>query len=91
MVLNKEYICPILFNTMYINSDGKVIPCCNAPYTNYCVYDLKEKLDLEEAWYSEGYNRLRRIFIEDDEDNGTICQKCILRYKGIDGLSMEGF
>ena len=89
MVLNKEFKCPILFNTMYINSDGHVIPCCNAPYTDYYVYDLNKKLDLEEAWYSDGYKRLRQIFIDDADDKGTICEKCILRFKGAERLSMD--
>jgi len=88
-VLNKSYKCPILFNTMYINSEGCVVPCCDAPYTNYYVYDLKKKFDLKEAWYSDGYRRLRSIFIDDADDSGTICKDCILRYKGVGRLSME--
>lgn len=89
MILNKSFKCPILFNTMYINSEGHVIPCCDAPYEDYYVYDLNKKMDLEEAWYSEGYQRLRSIFIDDKEDEGTICQRCILRYKGAERLSMD--
>ncbi|WP_051688639.1 radical SAM/SPASM domain-containing protein [Butyrivibrio sp. AE2032] len=89
MIINKDYKCPILFNTMYINSDGYVIPCCDAPYSQYYVYDLNKKLDLEEAWYSEGYQRLREIFVDNADDTGTICADCILRYKGVEGLSID--
>lgn len=83
-----SFVCPILFNTMYINSDGHVIPCCEAPYTDYYVYDLNEKMDLKEAWYSEGYQKLRSIFIEHEDDNGTICEGCILRCKGLSAVGL---
>lgn len=88
--VDPSYFCSILFNTMYINSDGFAIPCCNAPHFEYTTYDLNRKLDLEEAWYSEGYSKLRSIFVEKTDDKGTMCEDCLLRRKGAGRLSIEG-
>lgn len=86
--IDRDYVCSILFNTMYINSDGYVVPCCSEPYFDHKVYDLNKKVDLKEAWYSEGYRKLRAIFVEGAPDKGTMCEDCILRRKqGVDRFS----
>lgn len=87
--INMDYICPILFNTMYIGADMKVMPCCDAYDDNCFFYDLKEDFDLEKAWYSEGYQRYRNIFLEGASDKGTLCERCMLRRKGIERLILE--
>lgn len=87
--IDSSYICSILFNTMYISSDGYAIPCCNAPHFKYNIFDLNQELDLKKAWYSEGYEKLRSIFVEGGEDKGTMCEDCLLRRKGANRLSYE--
>ncbi len=86
--IDKDYVCSMLFNTMYINSDGYVVPCCNEPYFDHKIYDLNKKVDLKEAWHSEGYRELRNIFVGGASDKGTMCEDCILRRKqGVDRFS----
>ena len=87
--INKEYICPILFNTMYIGADMKVMPCCDAYDDNCFFFDLREDMDLEKAWYSEGYRRYRDIFLKEADDKGTLCEHCMLRRKGVERLILE--
>ncbi len=87
--INKDYVCPIVFNTMYISSDGNVVPCCKAPGTGVSFANLKEDFDLEKAWYGEEYKRYRLIFLEDGNDDGTLCKNCIMRKYGINRLTTE--
>ena len=86
--INPDFICPILFNTMYINANLEVVPCCDSYHDDCTFYDLKEKLDLEEAWMSEKFRRYRNIFLIGADDKGTICENCMLRMKGVDRLEI---
>ncbi len=87
--INEEYVCPILYNTMYIGANMKVMPCCDAYDTNCFFYDLKQDFDLEKAWYSDGYRRYRDIFLKDADDKETLCERCMLRRKGVERLILE--
>ena len=82
-------MCPILYNTMYIGANMKVMPCCDAYDTNCFFYDLKQDFDLEKAWYSDGYRRYRDIFLKDADDKETLCERCMLRRKGVERLILE--
>lgn len=74
-----EFVCPVLFETMYINALGQAVPCCIAYDKDVYFADLKKNPSLEDAWKSEGYKRYRRIFIEKESGKGTICENCELR------------
>ena len=87
--INAEFICPMLFDTMYINADLEVVPCCDAYDDNCSFYDLKKDFDLEHAWNCGEYRRYRDIFLKGADDKGTICEKCMLRMKGVERLSLE--
>lgn len=85
---NHDYICPVLFNTMYIDAFGRVIPCCNSYNKVPFCADLKQNPSLVDAWNSETYKRLRGIFVENLSDKGTICEKCYGRMKSPDDIIM---
>lgn len=87
--INPDFICPMLFDTMYINADLEVVPCCDAYDDDCAFYDLKKDFDLEKAWSSEEYIRYRDIFLKGADDKGTICEKCMLRMKGVERLSLN--
>lgn len=87
--INKDYICPMLFDTMYINANLEIVPCCDAYDENCVFYDLNKDFNLEKAWRSEKYRRYRDIFLKDASDKGTICEKCVLRRKGVERLLLE--
>lgn len=82
-IVNPDFICPLLFKTMYINAYGRVMPCCYSYDENVYFADLKVNPNLKDAWESEGYNRYRRIFTEGESDKGTICETCLLRKKTV--------
>lgn len=85
--INKDFICPMLFDTMYINALGKVVPCCDAYDQDLEFYDLYKDENLSNAWNNEMYKKYRNIFIGKESDKGTICESCILRRKGADRLN----
>jgi MoaA/NifB/PqqE/SkfB family radical SAM enzyme len=88
--INPDFICPVLFDTMYITANLEVIPCCYAPNYEDCVfYDLNEYFDLEKAWNSEMYKLYRNIFLSKDSDDGTICKDCVLRKQGAGRYMLE--
>lgn len=86
--VNPNFICPILFNTMYINANLEVVPCCDAYHENCSFYDLKENLDLEAAWRSDKFIKYRNIFLKGADDNGTVCENCMLRKKGVERFGL---
>lgn len=87
--INKDFICPMLFDTMYISANLEVMPCCEAYDDDCFFYDLKEDFDLEKAWNCNTYQKYRSIFLHGADDKGTICENCILRMKGAGRLVLE--
>lgn len=84
-----DFICPLLFDTMYINANLEVVPCCEAYDTNCVFYDLKQDFDLRNAWNSEKYKAYRKLFLNQEPLTDTICENCTLRMKGIERFSCE--
>ena len=87
--IKSDFICPLLFDTMYINANLEVVPCCEAYDTNCVFYDLKQDFNLENAWNSEKYKEYRRLYLNREDLTKTICEKCTLRIKGIERFSLE--
>lgn len=87
--MKSDFVCPLLFDTMYINANLEVVPCCEAYDADCVFYDLKQDFDLKNAWNSEGYNRYRKLYLNHEDLAGTICEKCTLRMKGIERFSLE--
>lgn len=76
-----NYICPIVFNTVYISAEGLVMPCCNIMKREYSIWDLNNDLNLMKAWQSEGFKKYRALFMEHKSLKDTICEECMLREK----------
>ena len=79
----------MLFDTMYINANMEVVPCCEAYDTDCVFYDLNKDFSLANAWNSSRYQQYRNIFLNHEEGVGTICEKCTLRMKGVQRLTMN--
>jgi MoaA/NifB/PqqE/SkfB family radical SAM enzyme len=88
--INPDFICPLLFDTMYITANLEVMPCCYAPYYDTGVfYDLKRNLDLEKAWNCDTFKQYRNMFLNKESDEGTICKGCVNRKLGADRFFMQ--
>ena len=75
----RQGICYDLFNTVVINPDGTVQPCCAITKHDNCFGDLK-KQSFEEIWYGEKYRSARALFLKKNIDTSTrtICHRCRL-------------
>ncbi len=87
--INPEYICPLLFDTMYISAELTVVPCCDVYVRGGSFYDLKKDFNLENAWNCEVYKRYRDIFLKNADDSGTFCEQCLLRRKGSERFELN--
>ena len=87
--INPDYVCPIIFNSMYINALGQVVPCCETYDSKLAIADLKKDPDLEKAWRCSGYEKYRKIFLKKESDTGTICETCVMRKFGVQRLFMD--
>ena len=87
--LKSDFICPLLFDTMYINANMEVVPCCEAYDTNCVFYDLKQDFNLINAWNSVKYKEYRKLFLNQEPVSNTICENCTLRMKGIERFFYE--
>jgi len=54
--------CKQLFNTMIINWDGNVLPCCNVYKTHFYLGNILEQ-DLEELWNSAAFKSCRKFIL----------------------------
>lgn len=73
----KEIACFEPFQTVYINPDGRVTPCCLSSLTLGNLYENS----FEEIWFSYKYNMFRKEMIEQNYDE--CCTTCISLLKGI--------
>ena len=80
--------CPIPFNTMYIDAEGKMFICCDTYFVPLRVANLHEDPDMEKAWNSEVMVKYRKALIE-KELEGTYCKKCIQIWGGSERLQMD--
>ncbi|MBD5552233.1 MAG: radical SAM protein [Lachnospiraceae bacterium] len=87
--VKSDFICPLLFDTMYINANLEVVPCSEAYDTNCVFYDLKQDFNLINAWNSEKYKAYRKLFLNKESLSDTICEDCTLRMKGLERFSLE--
>lgn len=81
--VNYDFVCPIVFDSMYINANLEVVPCCDAYCENVVCFDLKQEFDLKKAWESEALKKYRNIFLKKQDGKGTICENCYLRMTGL--------
>ena len=76
-------VCPILFNSMYINCHGEVRVCCDARAKNIIAGNLNEKLDLLEIWNNEVMRMYRQMHVSGDI-NGSVCEGCQLSRRNVE-------
>jgi len=75
--LSHEWICPFLGKELWINTEGRVDPCCAPDSERMSLGTLgyvKGSGDLEQIWNSDRYNRLIS-----KQETIPLCKKCTLR------------
>jgi len=79
---NKRVVCREPFEKMVILADGKVTTCCD-DFDG--VFDLGDANDqsLLEIWQGEKWRMVRRNFNRLNYKKYSLCEKCIMSYKGV--------
>ncbi len=76
-----DFVCPLPFNTLYVDASGKVRLCCQAWDANLELGDMKDDVIFEDIWYCEAFEKIRKGFLEHDVSN-TFCNSCHVLKKG---------
>ncbi|MDO4189452.1 MAG: radical SAM protein [Lachnospiraceae bacterium] len=84
----KDYYCSLLFNSMYVDADLKVVPCCNANDKDVYFYDLNDDFNLEHAWNCDEYIYYRKVFL-DNKELPEICGCCENLFNGFENMIMK--
>ena len=66
--------CSWVYESLVVNSDGMVLPCCYDLYSNYILGNAFEE-NIKEIWKNTKYKMLRRR-IKQDRKSISICSKC---------------
>lgn len=72
--------CPHLFNSLVVNPDGKVFPCCYLSDENNVFGDLLKE-SFEDIWNNDKFTYSRSLFVKRVYNGPKIetpCSKCIL-------------
>ena len=72
----KKFVCPYLYQSLWVHNDGTVIPCSN-PHarTDMIMGDVKSS-SINEIWHNSNYQELRDIHERGEWYNHPICCKC---------------
>ena len=73
-----NFFCTQLFETVVINPDGKVFPCCWVTDTKYAFGDLTKE-SFEDIWYNSKYLYSRSLFSKEKYSGPkekTVCSIC---------------
>jgi len=76
-------ICPMLFNSMYVGSNGNVRICCDSRAIDVTAGDLHEDMDLLKAWHSETMVHYRNLHLKGDIKN-SVCYGCQMVERTVD-------
>ena len=75
----QDAVCASVFNTIYIDSDGKMDLCCLSQESKIGLGEYREG-NLKELWYAKPIVMWRKKMIEGKLSN-TVCEKCHLRIR----------
>ena len=84
--LNKVKVCPQIFKSLQINSDGRVIPCCIDWKGLNIVGDVKSE-SLNEIWNGKKLKNLRNRHLKGQRHEFSPCKGCTMNeYSDKDNL-----
>ena len=76
-VLDQEaFICPYLFQSIYLNNDGKAIPCSNPNAREHMIMGDFNEDSLADIWSNQTYQELRELHKSGRWYKHPICKNC---------------
>ena len=75
--LNKVKVCPQIFKSMQVNSDGRVIPCCIDWAGINIIGDINNE-EMRDVWDGKVLKKLRNIHLKGGRFDIDPCQGCTM-------------
>jgi MoaA/NifB/PqqE/SkfB family radical SAM enzyme len=72
----QSFVCPYLFQSTYIHSDGLAIPCSNPNARKHMVMGDFNKQSAKEIWNGKKYNELRDLHKKGKWHEHPVCRDC---------------
>jgi len=73
---NTSFVCPYLFQSTYIHSDGQAIPCSNPNARKHMVMGNYYEQSAAEIWNGEKYKALRKLHTDGKWHEHPVCRDC---------------
>lgn len=73
----KRQVCSLLWERVYLWSDGTVNPCDIDYLSSMSIGNINEGSTIKELWNGEKMQKLRKMHLCDRDDMDTICKNCI--------------
>lgn len=87
--LNKVKVCPQIFKSVQVNSDGRVIPCCIDWKGINIVGNINDSR-LEEIWHGKPLHNLRMRHLNGERHSFSPCMGCTMNeYSDKDNLDVS--
>lgn len=75
-IINKnKKVCTLIFYTMHISSDGKVVPCFS-DYKKRMIFSDINEISVKEAWNSQYLRKMHIMFLSGKKNEHPICKNC---------------
>jgi len=72
----KSFVCPPLYQSMWIEFDGQVVPCSHPDARQHMGMGMVQDLTFPEIWNGEKYQKLRAIHESGKWVDHPICGRC---------------
>mgnify|MGYP003324804349 CR=1 FL=1 len=87
--LNQVKVCPQIFKSMQINSDGRVIPCC-IDWKGINIIGDVNKDSVSEIWHGDKLKQLRTKHLLGKRHDFSPCKGCTMNeYSDKDNLDLH--
>ncbi len=73
---NTSFVCPYLFQSTYIHSDGSAIPCSNPNARKHMIMGNYYDESASEIWNGEKYKALRKLHVDGKWHEHPVCRDC---------------
>ena len=78
-------VCPLIFYTMAVNSNGTVSPCCS-DWSRKVIIGNANHEKLKDIWNGEKLRNLQKLHLRGERDKHSFCQSCGPEYAFNDNI-----
>jgi len=76
-IRNKVDVCPQIFKSMQVNSDGRVLPCCIDWAGVNIIGDIKNE-EMKDVWDGKVLKKLRNVHLKGERFDIDPCKGCTM-------------